>query len=681
MAAASNPLLDAGALPAFGRIKPEHAVAAIEEILADNRALLEALHTAPADEAHLLHPLECAEARLQEAFSPVRHLRAVLNTPQWREAFNTCLEKITEFETELAQDKDLYEQYEKLNQSEKKDNLSPERRAELRQALLGFRLGGVALPDAEKARFAEIAQELAACCAKFTDNVTDATQAWSLQITDEARLEGVPESIRGMLRADAQAHEQSGWRINLTPPCVQGILMHAADRELRREIYIAHVTRASDQGPHGGQFDNTELIERILQLRYEQAKLLGYDSIAAHHLETRMADEPAEVLAFLNDLQARASQVAKNELEQLKVFARNEYGLEGLQRWDLAWISERFRERELKLNDEELKPYFAADPVIEGMLEVAAELFQLQITRREDIETWHSEVRFYEIRDRQGGDLRGQFYLDPYAREGKNGGAWMDVCAQRRYFQGQIRPGVAYLTCNGMPPAGDAPALFTHNDVTTLFHEFGHGLHHMLTRVDCASVSGIEGVEWDAVEWPSQWMENWCWEPEVLRRFARHYRTGEVLPEELISRLRASQRFNAGLALMRQLEFGLFDFHLHLEYRPDRGARVQELLDEIRGTMDLLETPKFVRTAHSFEHIFSGGYTAGYYSYKWAEVLSADTFEAFVQEGLFNPETARRFETCLLAAGSVRPASEMFEAFRGRAPQPDALLRQMGLAA
>ena len=681
MASASNPLLDAEALPAFDRIRPEHALPAIEQILANNRALLKTLYTAPADEAHLLRPLEEAEACLVEAFSPVRHLRAVLNTPEWRAAYKACLEKITEYSTQIAQDTELYKRHEALNQSSEKDLLSPERQAELRHGLLNFRLGGVALPDAEKARFAEIEQELAACCTRFTDNVTDATQAWSLQVTDEARLRGIPESIREMLRADAQAHKESGWRVNLTPPCVQGILMHAEDRELRREVYVAHATRASDQGPHAGQYDNTELIERILQLRHEEARLLGYDSIAAHHLEMRMAEKPAEVLTFLRDLQDRAREIAKNELGSLEEFALNEYGLEELQRWDLAWVSERFRESELKLSDEELKPYFAADPTIEGMLDLAAELFQLRITRREDVGTWHQDVRFYEIRNLEGGDLRGQFYLDPYARDSKNGGAWMDVCAQRRRFRGQIRPGVAYLTCNGMPPAGDAPALFTHNDVVTLFHEFGHGLHHMLTRIDCASVSGIEGVEWDAVEWPSQWMENWCWEPKVLQRFARHYQTGEVIPEELTHRLCASRQFNAGLALMRQLEFGLFDFRLHLEYHPERGARVQELLDEIRADMDLLETPDFVRTAHAFEHIFSGGYTAGYYSYKWAEVLSVDSFEAFVEEGLFNPETARRFETCFLAAGSVRPASEMFEAFRGRAPQSDALLRQMGLAA
>jgi len=677
---ASNPLLDALPLPAFDRILPEHAVPAITKIIEENQALLETLCSALATEAELLVPLEQAEAHLHEAFSPVRHLRAVLNTPQWREAYNACLEKITEYETYLAQNKGIYAKFVELDQSDLGASLSTERQAELRHALQAFRLGGVALAEKEKAEFAQIQQTLAATCAKFTDNVTDSTQAWSLSITDESRLEGLPERVRALLQDDARAHGESGWRINLTPPCVQAVLSHAQDRELRREVYTAHATRASDQGPHDPTHDNTETIEQILELRHKAARLLGYDNITEHQLETRMAKNPQEVLDFLGDLRDRAKQTAKNELESLRKFAQNEYGLEPIQRWDLAWVSERLRERELNLSDEEVAPYFAADPTIQGMVDLVSELFGLQIVRREDAAVWHSDVRFYEIRD-SGGDLRGQFYLDPYARSDKHGGAWMDVCMQRRQRDAEIQPGVAYLTCNGMPPAGEVPSLFTHADVVTLFHEFGHGLHHMLTRVNCASVSGIEGVEWDAVEWPSQWMENWCWEPQVLQRFARHYQTGEVIPHALTERLRESRRFLAGLALMRQLEFALFDFRLHLEYQPGQGARVEELLSDIRAEIDLLDTPSFVRTAQAFEHIFSGGYTAGYYSYKWAEVLSGDSFEAFEEEGLFNPEVAQRFEKCLLSAGGVRPAAEMFAAFRGREPQSDALLRQMGLAA
>ena len=677
---ATNPLLAEHRLPAFGAIAPEHAAPAIERILADNRALIARLAGEDPAEATLLLPLEAAAARLQEAFSPIRHLRAVLGEAEWRDAYKACLEKITEYNTELAQNKELYEKFLELREGVEWARLPAARQAEVAHALRDFRLGGVHLPEREKARFAALEAELAACCARFTDNVTDATGAWSLHLEDASRLDGVPDSDCGLMREDAEAHGQSGWRVNLTPPCVQAVLTHARNRDLRRTVFEANATRASDQGPHAGTYDNTELIGRILELRYEQARLLGFGTIAEHALATRMAKRPEDVLAFLRDLLDRARPMAQKELAFLRGFAENELGLEDLQRWDLAWVSERARAAELGLKDEELKPYFAADATVAGMLELAASLFRLEIARRDGIAAWHSDVQFYELRE-VGGELLGQFYLDPYARAGKHGGAWMDACAQRRRRGDGVQPAVAYLTCNAAPPAGDAPALLTHSDAVTLFHEFGHGLHHMLTRVDCAGVSGIEGVEWDAVEWPSQWMENWCWEPAALRRFACHYRTGEAMPEELLDRLQASRRFNAGLALMRQLEFALFDFRLHLEYRPDRGPRVAELLAEIRRDIDLLEVPEFVRTAHSFEHIFSGGYTAGYYSYKWAEVLSGDTFEAFQEEGLFNPETARRFCDCMLAGGGVRPAAEMFEAFRGRPPHPGALLRQMGLAA
>ena len=677
---APNPLLEGRRLPAFGTIAPEHAEPAIDRILEENRALIARLEAqAPTEEALLL-PLEAAEARLQEAFSPVRHLRAVLGGPEWRGAYNACLQKITEYNTELAQNKELYKKFVELQEGGEWASLPLARQAEVAHALRDFRLGGVHLPEREKARFAELEAELAACCARFTDNVTDATGAWSLCLEDASRLDGVPPGDCRVMRDDAKAHGQSGWRVNLTPPCVQAVLRHAGDRELRRTVYEANATRASDRGPHAGAYDNTELIGRILELRYAQARLLGYETIAEHALATRMAEDPQEVLAFLGDLRDRARLKAQNELESLRRFAENELGLEDLQRWDLPWAGERARAAELGLKDEELKPYFAADATAAGMLELAAGLFRLEVSRRDDVAVWHPDVRFYELRD-AGGELLGQFYLDPYARPGKHGGAWMDVCAQRRRRGDGVQPAVAYLTCNASPPAGDAPALLTHGDAVTLFHEFGHGLHHMLTRVDCAGVAGIEGVEWDAVEWPSQWMENWCWEPEALRRFARHYRTGEAIPEELMGRLQASRRFNAGLALIRQLEFALFDFRLHLEYRPDRGPRVAELLEEVRRDVGAPEAPEFARTAHSFEHIFSGGYAAGYYSYKWAEVLSGDTFEAFREEGLFNPETAERFRDCMLSAGGVRPAAEMFRAFRGRPPDPGALLRQMGLAA
>ena len=676
----ANPLLEERPLPAFGRILPEHACPAIESILGENRDLIKNLNPNSPDEASLLHPLETAESRLQEAFSPIQHLRAVCDSPEWRKEYQACLQKITEYSTELLHNKDLYGHYLNLREGEKWLDLSAPRQKEVILSLRNYRLGGVHLPKEKKKRFAEIEQELAACCARFTDNVTDATGAWSLLLAEDTRLEGMPAPYREMLRADAEAHGLDGWRISLMPPSVQAILTHANDRDLRHEVYVAYTTRASDQGPHAGKYDNTDLIEQILSLRHEQAQLLDFPTIADHALATRMAETPSQVLDFLHDLIERAREQAKNEWEELQEFARNELGLNDMQRWDQAWVREHLRISRYGLREAELKPFFAADTTIQGMLDLAADLFQLEISRRDDVETWHQDVRFYEIRDADG-ELLGQFYLDPYARPHKHGGAWMGTCANRRRRETGTQPAVAYLTCNGSPPTADMPALFGHADVVTLFHEFGHGLHHMLTRVDCAGVSGIEGVEWDAVEWPSQWMENWCWEPEVLNRFARHYQSDQLLPAETAERLRDSRIFNAGLDLMRQLEFALFDFRLHLEYRPERGARAEDLLAEVRREIGVMETPEFVRAAHSFEHIFSGGYTAGYYSYKWAEVLSGDTYAAFQEEGLFNKETAKRFADCVLSAGGVRPAAEMFRAFRGREPNPDALLRQMGLAA
>ncbi len=676
----ANPLLEERLLPGFGRILPKHALPAIRAILAENRKLIQSLDLDAQNEKSLLLPLEATECRLQEAFSPVQHLRAVRDSAEWREAHQECLIEITEYNTELLQNKVLYDQYKKIREGDSWLDLSDARQREVTLQLRDYRLGGVHLPANEKRRLAEIDQELAACGASFTNNVTDATGAWSLSLGEDSRLEGMPESRRETLRADAAAHGQDGWRISLLPPSVEAVLSHANDRELRREVYEAYSTRASDQGPHAGKYDNTDLIERILRLRHERSRLLGFETIADHALATRMAESPSQALDFLNDLRERSRERAREELKELREFARDELGLADMRRWDLAWTRERLRARRHGLRDEEIRSYFPADATIQGMLDLAAELFELEISRRDDVEVWHPDVSFHEIRD-ASGEILGQFYLDPYARPDKHGGAWMGTCASRRIVEARARPAVAYLTCNASPPTASAPALLGHDDVVTLFHEFGHGLHHMLTRVDCAAVSGIDGVEWDAVEWPSQWMENWCWEPEILNRFARHHETGRSLPKDLANRLRESRTFCAGLDLARQLEFALFDFRLHWEYRPERGARVEELLAEVRREIGVMETPEFVRTAHSFEHIFSGGYAAGYYSYKWAEVLSGDTFAAFQEEGLLDRDVARRFRDRVLSAGGVRPAAEMFRSFRGRDPSPDALLRQMGLAA
>ena len=674
--AAANPLLEDRPLPAFDRIRPGHAVPAVEAILKENRKQVRALAPADPDEDSLLRPLEALEARLGEAFSPVRHLRAVRNSPEWREAYQACYEKIVDYESELAHDNRLYGLFLKAREGSSWRGLPPARRTEVEHALRDFRLGGVDLPADKKKIFAANEREMAKRQARFSDRVMDATAAWTLPLPDAARLDGLLPSDRDLLRAP----DGAGYRASLQPPAVDAVLRRAIDRGLRREVYAAHQTRASDRGPHAGKFDNTEEIEGLLRLSHEQARLLGFGSIAERALATRMAESPDEVLEFLRGLLERARPRAREELEELRDYARAECGIAELERWDLAFVSERLRGEKFRVRDADLRPYFPADAVIAGMLELAAELFRLDIERRDDVAVWHPDVRFYELRGADG-ELRGQFYLDPYARPDKRGGAWMDSCASRRRAADGPRPAVAYLSCNGAPPAAGGPALFSHDDALTLFHEFGHGLHHMLTRVECPGVGGIDGVEWDAVEWPSQWLENWCWEPAILARFARHHETGAPLPAELAGRLRESRRFNAGLALLRQLELALFDFRLHLEYAPERGARTEELLAEVRAEVGALPAPEFVRTAHSFEHIFGGGYAAGYYSYKWAEVLAADTYAAFEEEGLLNPAVAARFERCMLSAGGVRPAREMFEAFRGRAPDPDALLRQEGLLA
>ena len=677
---ADNPLLGSSALPAFGRIRPEHAQPAIDRLLAEGRAWVRELDAPRPDRDSLLLPLERISTGIEDAFSPVRHLRAVCDSPEWRQEFEECNRKITQYSTELAHDTGLYLAFKALREGDSWASLEPARQTEVEHMLRDFRLGGVALNEKDKEMFARKESELAQKAAIYANNVADSTQSWALLLPDDARIRGLLPSERAMMAEDARAHGADGFRVSLQPPSVDAVLRHAEDRSLREELHRAYTTRASDQGPDAERHDNTQVMEDMLRLRYERARLLGFESIAECALAPRMAESPKEVLDFLHDLLARGRAKAAQEWQELADFARRECGINDLARWDVGFVSERLRRARFDLREEELRPYFPADAVLRGLLDLASELFDLEIAERTDVETWHRDVRFYELRER-GGEVRGQFYLDPYARAHKHGGAWMDICRQRRIDGAGGRPAVAYLVCNGSPPTPGTPALFSHADVVTLFHEFGHGLHHMLTRIDCARVSGTEGIEWDAVEWPSQWMENWCWEPEILTRFARHHETGAALPAELARRLQESRTFLSGIALQRQLEFALFDFRLHAEYRPGRGARIAELWREIQAETSGPAQPAHARPAHAFLHIFAGDYQAGYYSYKWAEVLSADTYAAFREEGLLNRDVARRFERCVLSAGGVRPAREMFEAFRGRPPCADALLRQDGLAA
>jgi oligopeptidase A len=673
-----NPLLSAAALPAFSAIRAEHVNPAVDRLLRDYRAAVDRLTADPAarDFDSLLTPLERLEERLGRAWSPVSHLHGVKDSPELREAYSAALEKLTEHSTELGQNRALFEAVQAVREAPAFNALDRARQTLVEDSLRGFRLSGVALDEAPRARFKAIQTELSKLETAFEEAVLDATDAWTRPV-GEAELAGLPESALQLLRGAAAQHEVDGHLATLKGPVVQALLTYADDRGLREAVYTAYQTRASDQGPHAGRFDNGARIEQILALRHEAAQLLGYPSAAHVSLADKMAATPERVLGFLDDLARRARPVAERELAELREFAVASLGIADLQPWDLAYAAEKLRQKRFDFSEEDLKPYFPLEPVLAGLFEIAGRVFGVAFRQRDDVDVWHPEVRYYDVLDRDGS-LRAGFYVDHYARPGKRGGAWMDVC-RARFADTQLQPPVAFLTCNFPPPGDDRPALLTHDDVLTLFHEFGHGLHHMLTEVDWPSVGGISGVEWDAVELPSQFMENFGWQRESLDLFARHHETGEALPPALFDKMLAARHFHAGLFLVRQLEFALFDFRLHLEFDPARGARTLELLDEVRERVAVLRPPAWQRFPMSFTHVFAGGYAAGYYSYLWAEVLSADAFAAFEDAGIFDHDTGQRYRREILAVGGSRPALESFVAFLGREPQPEALLRSYGL--
>ncbi|MDQ4147910.1 MAG: oligopeptidase A [Pseudomonadota bacterium] len=677
-----NPLLNMQGLPAFSQIRPEHVEPAIDTLLAENRARIDDLLTKSGKYTweNLIHPLEMMDDRLSRVWSPVRHMNSVVNSEALRVAYNACLPKLSEYGTELGQNERLFHAYQSIRNSDTFARLDVAQRKTIEDALRDFRLSGVHLPAADKERLKAIQQELSRAQSKFEENLLDATRAWKKHITDEAKLSGLPESALAMAQQTARNNGLKGWQLTLETPSFIAVMTYADDRELRRELYTAHNTRASDQGPHAGRWDNSEVMEQILRLRYEAARLLGFANYADKSFATKMAESPHQVIEFINDLVQRAKPVAEQELADLRSFAAAELGITDLQPWDIAYASEKLRQRRYALSQEDLRPYFPVDRVLVGLFGLVQRLYGFNIEQRNEVDTWHPDVRFYQITDANGA-VRGQFYLDLYAREHKRGGAWMDECVNRMRTESGVQIPVAYMTCNSSPPIDGKPALFTHDEVITLFHEFGHGLHHMLTLVDYPEVSGINGVEWDAVEMPSQFMENWCWEREALDLFAKHYQTGETLPDDLYRKLIAARHFLAGMQMLRQLEFALFDLRLHLEYDPQQGGRIQALVDEVRDAVAVVKPPSFVRFQHSFAHIFAGGYGAGYYSYKWAEVLSADVFAAFEEHGLFDREIGRRFLHCVLERGGTKSAMELFKDFRNREPRIDALLRHNGLAA
>jgi oligopeptidase A len=642
----------------------------------------------PRDWATVMQPQEELDDALSRAFAPVSHLHSVKDSPEMRDAYGEAIEKITDFETDLGQNRELYEAVKAVKESAGFAALSRAQRTIVDDALLGFRLSGVALDEAGRARFKAIATELSRLATEFEQAVLDATDAWHRDLPESA-LAGVPESGLAPMRAAADEARAKGGaaapahdlvRVTLKQPSYVAVLTYADDRQLRHDVYEAYATRASDQGPHAGRYDNTPRIERILALRHEGARLLDFPNAAAESLVTKMAGTPERVVAFLRELAARARPVAERELAELRDFARTELAIADLQPWDVAYASEKMRQARYRLSEEELKPYFPLDRALEGLFAVTKAVFGITF-RAAEADTWHPDVRYYEVVDADGNAFAGA-YLDMYARTAKRGGAWMDVCRSRfRRDQDGLQKPVAFLTCNFAPPTAELPSLLTHDDVITLFHEFGHGLHHLLTEVDFPSASGISGVEWDAVELPSQFMENFCWKREALDLIARHWQTNEALPEDLYQRMQAARHFQAGLFLVRQLEFALFDFRLHLEYDPAKGARLLELLESVRDEVSVIRPPSWHRFPTSFTHIFSGGYGAGYYSYLWAEVLSADAFSRFEEAGILDRAVGEAFRRSVLAVGGSRPALESFVEFRGREPEPAALLRSYGLAA
>lgn len=678
---AENPLLKSHTLPPFAVIEPKHVLPAVQNLTQSNLVALEAQleQLQSPDWESLVEPLEEREDRLSQAWSPVSHLNGVANNPQLREAYNSSLALLTEYSTRIGQNSALFAAYEHLAASDTFTALNIAQQTAVRNALRDFRLAGVSLPDAAKERYGEIKTRLSELSNRFSNNVLDATQGWFKHITDVAELQGLPESALAGAARTAANKNLDGWVLTLDGPVYLTVMTQADNRALRREMYTAYVTRASDQGPTAGQWDNTSLIEEILQLRQELAQLLGFANYAELSIEPKMAQSTTQVLAFLEELAQKSRAQAERDLHELQSWVKQTHGLDTLEVWDVPYYSEKLKEARYQISQEVLRPYFTLPKVLEGLFSLNKTLFDIDILpQQEGVETWHPDVQFYRVE--RGGKPLAYFYLDLFAREGKRGGAWMAECRVRRRTGEKLQLPVAYLVCNFNAPVGDTPSLLTHYEVTTLFHEFGHGLHHMLTQVDVAAVSGINGVAWDAVELPSQFMENWCWEPSVLKSLSGHYKTGEALPDELIEKMLAAKNFQAAMMILRQIEFALFDFRLHMEYAEPDFAGVQELLDEVRRSVAVLKTPAFNRFQNGFTHIFAGGYAAGYYSYKWAEVLSADAFAAFEENGLFDRATGERFLHEILEKGGSEDAMVLFCRFRGREPNISALLRHAGIA-
>ncbi len=672
-----NPLLDFAGLPRFTEVRPEHVAPAIDQLLAENRALgarLLADTSAPTWD-NFIQPFEDANERLSRAWGQVSHLNAVMNSAELREVYNTNLPKVTQYYAEIGQNLALFQKMKAIRNSTEFAALSAARKKVIENELRDFRLGGAELPEEQKARFLAIQEELSGLCARFSDNILDATNAYTWLVEDEAELSGIPADERQVAAEAAQAAGKTGWLFTLKAPSYGPLMQYADNRALRERMYMAYNTRASELGKP--ELDNTPLMVQILKLRAEEARMLGFANYAELSLATKMASTPQQVQDFLRELAQRARPYAEGDLAELREFARVQLGLAELQAWDVSYVSEHLRQQRYAFSEQELKQYFPEDTVLPGMFKLVETLYGLTV-RPAQAPVWHETVRFFDIVDADGKRV-GQFYLDMYARSSKRGGAWMDDAITRRRTSSGIQTPVAYLNCNFAAPVGGKPALFTHDEVITLFHEFGHGLHHLLTQVEDLGVSGINGVEWDAVELPSQFMENFCWEWNVLQDMTRHADTGEKLPRALFDKMLAAKNFQSGLQTLRQIEFSLFDMRLHGDYDPQGAQTILQLLDKVRREVAVLIPPSFNRFPNSFSHIFAGGYAAGSYSYKWAEVLSADAYSLFEENGVLNLTTGIRFRDEILAVGGSREAMQSFVAFRGREPAIDALLRHSGL--
>ncbi|MGE3318507.1 MAG: oligopeptidase A [Candidatus Berkiella sp.] len=676
----NNPLLEPFELPPFSRIRPEHVEPAVDTLIERNLRAINELVMGQKNPTwdSLVAPIEDLDDDLNKAWSPVSHLNSVANSKPLREVYHLCLPKLSDYGTTVGQNKLLYEAYVALKEAPSFAKLDKAQQKTITNAIRDFKLSGVALADDKKEEFAKLSKKLSELQSHFQDNVMDATDHWHHDVTDENELKGIPKESIALAKLAAEKAEVKGWRLTLDFPCYYAVIQYADNRELRQKMHQAYNTRASELGQNPERWDNTQLMDEILKTRHALAQLLGFNNYAERSVFKKMAKDPQKVMTFLEDLAKLTKPFAEKEFKELQAFAKKEYGIDKLEPWDIAYYSEKLQQQQYSLSEELLRPFFPADHVVNGLFEVVKRLYGLNIVEETNVDKWHDDVRFYVIYD-SNKQLLGKFYLDLYARNQKRGGAWMDEACVRRKSHGKLQYPVAYLTCNFRASVGNEPALLTHDEVITLFHEFGHGLHHMLTKIDYPSVSGINGVPWDAVELPSQFMENWCWEREALAFISSHYQTKEPLPQDLLQKMMKAKNFQSAMQLIRQLEFALFDFRIHLEYDPSKPSNIQAILNEVRAKYAVVAYAPYSRFAQSFTHIFAGGYAAGYYSYLWAEVLACDAFSKFEEDGIFNQKTGQAFLQKILEKGGSEEPEVLFRDFRGRDPELTPLLKHRGL--